>query len=743
MAASLLAIALLGAALTIWQAFQAAAARDSENQARLALSTSKQAVAEERANEIARQLETLNKANSLIESARSHVDFSEWDKAEADLNQALVLRKDHSSIWATRGDIYARLDLWDLAAADFQQAYTLQEPGSIKSLYLHGLLRLHMRDEAGYRKTCEVMARRFGEEKGPRAWEREEVARVCLHAQSPVISPDRLIALTERATESLRSSVRLASLGTALYRAGQYDLALLRLTEARDFNPQLVSVWTNSVLAMTHFRFGQPERARSALESAAKELARRFAARARSVASEISMAWWLEVEEDLFFREATLLIEGHEPHEDPRRWYARAQALVMLGRPKEAISNFTRAAELDPKYTAAFLRRSELFFRIGDWENLFKDLEQRRSLEPNDPQVANDLSWGLATCPIPRYRDQKRAIELANLAVKLVPASANFWNTLGVVEYRGGDWKRAEKATLKSMELSRGATFFDWYTLALCQWRLNRRELARQLLIYAYRRTPPDANQDPSYLEIRNEAAALIGERESTGPRSPDDPSAYTLLLELEPEAAWIYQLRATACIQLKQWDQAAADLARVTDVRPKDHRAWYEQAAARLGAGDLEGYRKARRRMIALFREGSNDSVVGQVCYVSAAVPGEPEEAAILLRMAEHDGTGGPRSPRLRGAINFRAGNYEAAIACFNQAAPTFPRRAWDWLFLAMSHQKLGHIDEARRGLAEAVTWIERTDRGRGGGSTPTWFGWYESLEVAQILKEAKQLIQ
>ena len=90
-AASLLAIALIGAALTVWQAIQAAAARDAENQARLALSKSKQADAEERANEIARQLETLNKANSLIESARSHVDFAEWDKAEADLNQALVL----------------------------------------------------------------------------------------------------------------------------------------------------------------------------------------------------------------------------------------------------------------------------------------------------------------------------------------------------------------------------------------------------------------------------------------------------------------------------------------------------------------------------------------------------------------------------------------------------------------------------------------------------------------------------
>ena len=112
-------------------------------------------------------LQTLNKANSLIESARSHVDFAEWDKAEADLNQALALRRDHSSVWATRGDLYARLSLWDLAAADFQQAYTLQEPGSVTSLYLHGLLRLQMRDAAGYRRICEVMAHAIRSGGGP------------------------------------------------------------------------------------------------------------------------------------------------------------------------------------------------------------------------------------------------------------------------------------------------------------------------------------------------------------------------------------------------------------------------------------------------------------------------------------------------------------------------------------------------------------------------------------------------
>jgi hypothetical protein len=110
---------------------------------------------------------------------------------------------------------------------------------------------------------------------------------------------------------------------------------------------------------------------------------------------------------------------------------------------------------------------------------------------------------------------------------------------------------------------------------------------------------------------------------------------------------------------------------------------------------------------------------------------------------MAEFSVSQSKKGPRLRGAMNFRTGNYEAAIADFNQSMTVFPRRAWDWLFLAMSHQKLGRTDEARKSLAQGVDWIEQTNRTQGVGSTTTWISWFESIEVAQILKEAKQLIQ
>ena len=135
-----LAVAACGCAMTIWQAFQTAAARDAAVKAQLALSETGQHAAEERADTIARDLESLNLANDLIESGLAHAGFAEWSKAEADLSKAVKTRPDHSYVWLTRGDQYARLGLWDLAAADFQRAFQLKEPNSTRALCLHAIL---------------------------------------------------------------------------------------------------------------------------------------------------------------------------------------------------------------------------------------------------------------------------------------------------------------------------------------------------------------------------------------------------------------------------------------------------------------------------------------------------------------------------------------------------------------------------------------------------------------------------
>jgi tetratricopeptide (TPR) repeat protein len=281
----------------------------------------------------------------------------------------------------------------------------------------------------------------------------------------------------------------------------------------------------------------------------------------------------------------------------------------------------------------------------------------------------------------------------------------------------------------------------------MCQWQLGQKDRARQLLHRAARWVPVREDHREYLAEFREEAAALIGRPEAaptvllTWPLI--DPTAFTLVLEIEPKSGWAYARRGVACADLKQWDQAAADFTRATEARPDNHFWWHATAAARLGAGDTQGYCRARTEILRRFRDTKAPQVAGLLCYISAVVPTEPDEAAAFLRLAEIAFGPAPGNTRIRGAMNYRAGKYEAAIADLNQSALAFPRRAWDWLFLAMAHHQLGHSDVAKKDLQEAMKWIEQANRTDAMGSANRWMSWYEPVEVEHLLREAKALIR
>jgi serine/threonine protein kinase/Tfp pilus assembly protein PilF len=746
-AALLLAIALFGCAMTVWQAYKVGAARNAAVRLQLELLKERQNAAEERANEISRDLEKLNRANASIESARSHVDFGEWAKAHADLSEALRLRPDHSSAWLARGDIYARLGLWDQADADFRQAWRLQEPSSINALYLHALLRLYTGDEAGYRDICERIVKKFDSTAQPRPWEKEEIARACLLAEKPILEPDRLVTLAERAVESGRSAIRLASLGTALYRAGQFESALGRLQEAKLADPGWETTWMDSVAAMAHHHLGRPDLAKKALGAAADSLDRRLRLQFDNRGASRNARWWDEAQGQLFFREAKHWIEGALPQEDPRQWCTRGDSLAALERYSLAIASYSRAVELDPHFDLALYRRADAFTGLGDWPNALADYERIRSQQPEQASINNDLAWRLCTCPDAKYRNYERAAELARKAVALDSTKAPLWNTLGLALYRLGNWPGSVRAILESMRLSRASEVRDWLLLAMCEWQLGHKDRGRQLLQPAARWVGAPESRAYYVGELLEEAVALMG-RPAPLPAfaltgSPVDPTAYTLLLDIQPRAAWAYVLRGGACAEMKQWDQAAADLRRANEIEPNNARWWYLQAAASLGAGDQEGYLRTRAAMLEQFRPISTPYVATNLCYIGVVLPATPDEATALLRLADISLASTPNNPRVRGAVNYRAGRYEAAIADFDRAAPVYPRRAWDWLFLAMAQAKLGQAALAKKSLQEADQWIERANQPGTTGPPVQWMRWSETVEVIQIRKEAKELIR
>jgi tetratricopeptide (TPR) repeat protein len=249
---------------------------------------------------------------------------------------------------------------------------------------------------------------------------------------------------------------------------------------------------------------------------------------------------------------------------------------------------------------------------------------------------------------------------------------------------------------------------------------------------------------------FRAEAAELLGLLDKASSVPPetrrDDVGFCTLVLETDPGAVWAYERRGTAFVERKQWNRAAADFAQAIQRQPENMSNWYSLAGAHLGEEDLPAYRKIRTAMLARFGTTTDWLNASNMLYGSVAVPmlEESDQSDRWAKLAERSFPGNQRiHERIRGAIFYRAGKYEAALQALERAAKVYPRRAWDWLFLAMTHHQLGHTDQAKQCFNKAVEWIEEANQQTASGKRNVWVYWYESVEVPHLRSEAEALLK
>jgi len=110
----------------------------------------------------------------------------------------------------------------------------------------------------------------------------------------------------------------------------------------------------------------------------------------------------------------------------------------------------------------------------------FELLEHAAVVDPTNPEPYAWMAWVLANHRNPKVRNPTRAVALARKAVALYPRDGNFWNTLGVTQYRAGDWRSAVDSLDKSMMLRDGGDGFDWYFVAMAYWRLGDKPRAEE-----------------------------------------------------------------------------------------------------------------------------------------------------------------------------------------------------------------------------------------------------------------------
>ncbi len=219
------------------------------------------------------------------------------------------------------------------------------------------------------------------------------------------------------------------------------------------------------------------------------------------------------------------LILAAEPDLERAR-YRRAQALIRLGRHREALADLDILIPKAPQDDALYQLRGAVHEALGDSDKARADREKASALLPRHPKALNDRAWTLATGSIDQ-RDAERAVALARQAVALAPGEQESLNTLGVALYRAGQYAEAVAVLEQSLAAGKGEfDAFDEFFLAMAHYRLGRANRARACFDRAVRwlseRKNLPAQSIPELTRFRAEAEAVLA-LASPGAELPED----------------------------------------------------------------------------------------------------------------------------------------------------------------------------------------------------------------------------
>lgn len=383
---SLVAMAMMcGTAISVWQAARAVAERNEKELAR-----QQAVVARKEADEARRQVEQfvqrLKEANVLVTSGRAHADAERWSTAYRDYTRAIQLEPNYYYAWFERAALELQLGLWKRAAADCSKALELGVPSDSPAIWGIPQLFLFNGDAKRYRKYCQNLLKlsEQSEHGVPVA-----VIRSCVIAAEPVTDPE---ALAERAEELLKKMpprppdrppfpehgptdgpVRGRPLGPpgagpgppgprppnhgdrprrgrpsdapppghpfdklpyvaglAHYRAGQFAEAVARLRLALDDRGWRARAIAYPALAMAYHRSGQAEQSREALAHAREAIEQWTAEMGTGPVGRMPILWLDWIEGQLLYREASILMTGFAPADDPRLRAVEQRALAAI-----------------------------------------------------------------------------------------------------------------------------------------------------------------------------------------------------------------------------------------------------------------------------------------------------------------------------------------------------------------------------------------------------------------------------
>jgi len=116
--------------------------------------------------------------------------------------------------------------------------------------------------------------------------------------------------------------------------------------------------------------------------------------------------------------------------------------------------------EKNPYNFKLYANYGMLNYMAEEWSEAIKGFKTSLEIEPNQPDVLNNLAWLLLTCKDKRYLNKIEALQYAKSALNIVKVQNNFdyayiLDTLAEAYYQNGLFKKAFKAAKRAKDMSR------------------------------------------------------------------------------------------------------------------------------------------------------------------------------------------------------------------------------------------------------------------------------------------------
>lgn len=163
---------------------------------------------------------------------------------------------------------------------------------------------------------------------------------------------------------------------------------------------------------------------------------------------------------------------------------AQEQMLREARKYGEAFAVLSQALKRYPKHTDLLYARALLAEKLDDVAQAERDLRQVLRLDPKNAHALNALGYTLAD----RTRRHKEALGLIERALNLRPNDPYILDSMGWVQYRMGQYKRAEHYLRRALKIRWDAEISAHLGEVL--WVAGDREAARQIWREAIKRAP-------------------------------------------------------------------------------------------------------------------------------------------------------------------------------------------------------------------------------------------------------------